>query len=86
MLMLKRKACGEVFPGIYVPEGSTADFTLFSLLVCSPLAHLLLWLCDFYMFDLVWIKQDTFFLAAFHRVAPPTPPDAIAVYLDLEDQ
>jgi hypothetical protein len=51
-----------------------------------PLLTFLLWLCDFYMFDLVWIKQDTFFLAAFHRVAPPTPPDAIAVYLDLEDQ
>ena len=27
MLMLKCKTCGEVFPGIYVPEGSTADFT-----------------------------------------------------------
>jgi hypothetical protein len=25
MLMLKRKACGEVFPGIYLPEGSTDD-------------------------------------------------------------
>ena len=27
MLMLKCKTCGEVFPGIYVPEGSTANFT-----------------------------------------------------------
>jgi hypothetical protein len=27
MLMLKCKTCGEVFPGIYVPEGSTTDFT-----------------------------------------------------------
>ncbi len=27
MLILKCKTCGEVFPGIYVPEGSTADFT-----------------------------------------------------------
>lgn len=26
MLMLKCKTCGEVFPGLYVPEGSTADF------------------------------------------------------------
>lgn len=26
MLMLKCKTCGEVFPGIYVPEGSTAAF------------------------------------------------------------
>lgn len=26
MLMLKCKSCGEVFPGIYVPEGSTANF------------------------------------------------------------
>lgn len=26
MLMLKCKDCGEVFPGIYVPEGSTASF------------------------------------------------------------
>lgn len=26
MLMLKCKTCGEVFPGIYVPEGSSADF------------------------------------------------------------
>jgi hypothetical protein len=25
--MLKCKTCGEVFPGIYVPEGSTADST-----------------------------------------------------------
>jgi hypothetical protein len=25
-LMLKCKSCGEVFPGIYVPEGSTDDF------------------------------------------------------------
>lgn len=25
MLMLKCKTCGEVFPGIYVPEGSSAD-------------------------------------------------------------
>ena len=28
MLMLKCKTCGEVFPGIYVPEGSTADSTV----------------------------------------------------------
>jgi hypothetical protein len=27
MLMLKCKTCGEVFPGIYIPEGSTADST-----------------------------------------------------------
>ena len=26
MLMLKCKTCGEVFPGIYVPEESTDDF------------------------------------------------------------
>jgi hypothetical protein len=26
MLMLKCKTCGEVFPGIYVPEGSGSDF------------------------------------------------------------
>jgi hypothetical protein len=25
MLMLKCKTCGEVFPGIYMPEGSTAS-------------------------------------------------------------
>jgi hypothetical protein len=24
--MLKCKTCGEVFPGLYVPEGSTDDF------------------------------------------------------------
>jgi hypothetical protein len=26
MLMLKCKTCGEVFPGIYVPEGSSKEF------------------------------------------------------------
>jgi hypothetical protein len=26
MLVLKCKTCGEVFPGVYVPEGSTASF------------------------------------------------------------
>ena len=26
MLMLKCKTCGEVFPGLYVPERSTDDF------------------------------------------------------------
>jgi hypothetical protein len=26
MLMLKCKNCGEVFPGIYVPEGSNDNF------------------------------------------------------------
>jgi hypothetical protein len=26
MLMLKCKTCGEVFPGVYVPEESTDDF------------------------------------------------------------
>lgn len=26
MLMLKCKTCGEVFPGLYVPEGSTVSF------------------------------------------------------------
>ncbi|MFL6433247.1 MAG: hypothetical protein ACJ71O_05880 [Nitrososphaeraceae archaeon] len=26
MLMLQCKTCGEVFAGIYIPEGSTADF------------------------------------------------------------
>lgn len=26
MLMLKCKTCGEVFPGVYVPEESTNDF------------------------------------------------------------
>ena len=26
MLMLKCKTCGEVFPGIYVPEGSNKEF------------------------------------------------------------
>jgi hypothetical protein len=24
--MLQCKTCGEVFPGIYIPEGSTEDF------------------------------------------------------------
>jgi hypothetical protein len=28
VLMLKCKTCGEVFPGIYVPEGSKADSTV----------------------------------------------------------
>jgi hypothetical protein len=28
MLMLKCKSCGEVFPGVYVPENSTEDFKL----------------------------------------------------------
>jgi hypothetical protein len=28
MLMLKCKSCGEVFPGVYVPEDSTDDFKL----------------------------------------------------------
>jgi hypothetical protein len=26
MLMLQCRTCGEVFPGIYIPEGSTFDF------------------------------------------------------------
>jgi hypothetical protein len=26
MLMLQCKTCGEVFPGLYVPEESTEDF------------------------------------------------------------
>jgi hypothetical protein len=26
MLMLQCKSCGEVFAGLYVPEGSTGDF------------------------------------------------------------
>ena len=26
MLMIKCKTCGEVFPGLYVPEGSSNDF------------------------------------------------------------
>jgi hypothetical protein len=26
MLMLKCKSCGEVFPGVYVPEDSTDNF------------------------------------------------------------
>ena len=26
MLMLQCKTCGEIFPGIYIPEGSTVDF------------------------------------------------------------
>lgn len=26
MLMIQCKTCGEVFPGIYVPEQSTTDF------------------------------------------------------------
>lgn len=26
MLMVQCKTCGEVFPGIYVPEQSTTDF------------------------------------------------------------
>ena len=26
MLMLKCKTCGEVFPGLYIPEGGTDDF------------------------------------------------------------
>ncbi len=26
MLMLKCKNCGEVFPGVYVPEDSSEDF------------------------------------------------------------
>jgi hypothetical protein len=28
MLMLKCKSCGEVFAGLYVPEGSTGDFKI----------------------------------------------------------
>jgi hypothetical protein len=28
MLMLKCKSCGEVFPGVYVPEDSTYNFKL----------------------------------------------------------
>jgi len=24
--MLQCKTCGQIFPGIYIPEGSTADF------------------------------------------------------------
>jgi hypothetical protein len=27
MLVLKCKTCGEVFPAIYIREGSTGDFT-----------------------------------------------------------
>ena len=26
MLMIKCKTCGEVFPGLYVPEGSSTEF------------------------------------------------------------
>ena len=26
MLMIKCKTCGEVFPGLYVPEGSNIEF------------------------------------------------------------
>jgi hypothetical protein len=26
MLMIKCKTCGEVFPGLYVPEGSNNEF------------------------------------------------------------
>ena len=28
MLMLKCKTCGEVFPGLYIPERSSEDFKL----------------------------------------------------------
>ncbi len=28
MLMLKCKTCGEIFPGVYVPEGSNNEFKL----------------------------------------------------------
>ena len=28
MLMLHCKTCGEVFPGIYIPEGSTDHFKI----------------------------------------------------------
>jgi len=28
MLMLKCKSCGEVFPGVYLPEESTDNFKL----------------------------------------------------------
>ncbi len=28
MLMLKCKTCGEIFPGVYVPEGSSNEFKL----------------------------------------------------------
>ena len=37
MLMLKCKTCGEVFPGVYVPEESTNDFkySVDTLHICS---------------------------------------------------
>jgi hypothetical protein len=37
MLMLKCKSCGEVFPGVYVPEGSTDDFK--SSVISSDTSH-----------------------------------------------
>ncbi len=37
MLMLKCKTCGEVFPGIYVPEDSNSDFR--SLAAASESSH-----------------------------------------------
>ena len=37
MLMLKCKSCGEVFPVIYVPEGSTANFK--SIATSSDTSH-----------------------------------------------
>jgi hypothetical protein len=37
MLMLKCKSCGEVFPGIYVPEGSTDN--LKSTVTSSDTSH-----------------------------------------------
>ena len=37
MLMLKCKSCGEVFPGVYVPEGSTDD--LKSSVISSDTSH-----------------------------------------------
>jgi uncharacterized Zn finger protein len=37
MLMLKCKSCGEVFPGIYVPEDSTDKFK--STVTSSDTSH-----------------------------------------------
>ncbi|AIF82603.1 hypothetical protein NTE_00522 [Candidatus Nitrososphaera evergladensis SR1] len=53
MLMLKCKSCGEVFPGIYVPEGSTDNFKSIAtssdpLHICSR-GHKNMYLTEDYM-------------------------------------
>jgi uncharacterized Zn finger protein len=39
MLMLKCKSCGEVFPGIYVPERSTEDSKKLAITSADSSSH-----------------------------------------------